>query len=71
MVDLKPMDPKFPDCFTLKSAKLIQSHLAKTMELHLALHTVLVPVVDQVKAGVGVLVIDVLGGLGEEFAGHV
>ena len=57
LVDLKLMEPKFPDCFTLKSTKLTQSHLANTVELHMTLHTVLVPVVDQVKLGVVSLVL--------------
>ena len=51
LVDLMIMDPKFTDCFTLKSTKLTQSHLADTMELHMTLNTVLVPVVDQVQLG--------------------
>ena len=52
-MDLKPIDPKFPDCFTPKSTKLTQSHLANTVELHMTLNTVLVPKVGQVKLGFG------------------
>ena len=53
LVDFKPMDPKFPACFTITSTRLIQSHFANTVELHLTLKTGLAPVVDQVKLGFG------------------
>ena len=50
---LKPLEPKLPDCFPLKSTKLTQIHLANTVELRLTLDTVLAPVADQVKLGSG------------------
>ena len=46
LVGLKLMDPKLPGCCTLKSTKLTQSHIANTVELHMTLNTVLVPVAD-------------------------
>ena len=55
LVDLQLMEPKFPDCFTLKPTELTQSHLANTVELHRTLHTELVPVVDQVELGLASL----------------
>ena len=56
------MEPKFPTCFTLKSTKSTQVDLANTVELHMTLNTVLVPVVDQVKLGSVSLVLMSWGG---------
>ena len=56
LVGLKLMEPKLPDCCTLKPTKSTQSHLANTVELHMTLNTVLVPVVGQVKLGSGACV---------------
>ena len=47
------MEPKFLACCALKSTKLRHIRLANTVELHLTLNTVLVPVVDQVKLALG------------------
>ena len=74
LVDLKPMDAKFPDCFTPKSTELTQSHLANTVELHMTLKTVVVPMVDTSETGDAALVLDVMGGgggLGEQVVGYV
>ena len=61
MVDLQPLEPKFPYRCTLKPTRLIQSHIANTMELQLTLNIVLVPVVDQVKLGMVSLALMSLG----------
>ncbi|MFM7983226.1 MAG: hypothetical protein ACKPKO_28290, partial [Candidatus Fonsibacter sp.] len=51
MVDLKLLRPYIPYGFARKSTNMTHSHIANTVELHMTLNTVLVPMVDQVKLG--------------------